>query len=235
MNPESHPRQLTRNKNLLPLLVFSLVACSSTPEKKEIPQEKSLVPMAVQLFSPQILSADIFVEREVHGYRTKGDITIISPSALRLDLRTSLDLPLASIVMSESKIQYVLYRDKKFFTGKPGPHALDPIFPLIVDSSTLINILLEKKNPMDQCEMADGFLLGCKGNSGQMEYTVDWDKRKTTGPLTGRASKVLLKLPAKQALVKFYFNDLQTNVPNAERFLNLEVPDGFKSFSVPER
>ena len=181
------------------------------------------------------MSADLFVERQSKSYKLKAEINVIRENAVRLDLMTGLDLMLATIILTDSKIEYVLYRDKKYYSGKPNPHALDPVFPLAIDVMALTNILYERTTPGD-CELdLSGFPKQCRGVAGKTPYNVTWSKRLTAGPLAGRASKIVLDLPQRQVSLKFYFNDLKKNIGNAERLLSLQVPAGFKSMPVPDR
>jgi hypothetical protein len=177
----------------------------------------------------------MFVEKENKGYKLKTDINIVNSHAVRMDISTTLDLPEASIVLTEDKVEYLLYRQKKFYSGKANPHSLDPVFPLAVDADTLVKILTEEKPKGDQCEVENGFLTQCLGKVGDLEYRVEWSKRKDSGPLAGRASKVVLDLPEQKLSLRFYFSDWQKNVSNAERFLTLQVPPGFRTISTPER
>jgi hypothetical protein len=209
---------------------FLFSGCATAPPENHKEAEKPS-----ELISSQSLSSEITVEQKSSLYKLKSEITLIANRAVRLDLTTTMDLPLATIVLSESKIQYLLYRDKKFYTGRPGPHALDPVFPLAVDASHLLNLLKEEKNPEDKCESDSTGLTSCKGSAGQTDYVISWSKRKTTGPLAGRASKIALDLPRRQVTLKFFLTDWQKNVPNAERLLSLKVPAGFRTLSTPER
>jgi hypothetical protein len=200
---------------------MAMAACS-TPSQRPMPMGNG----------PQGLSADLYVEKEGHSYKIKSDMIVLNPTAVRFDLRTSLDLPLASIVFTEQKINYALYRDKKFYSGRPGPHALDPVFPLSVDVRTLVEILEEKTIRGAQCN-SDGEMKECRGQAGNTTYVVTWSKYKNSGPLAGRSSKIVLELPDRQVSLRFYLNDWQREVPNAERLLSLQVPAGFATLSTP--
>jgi hypothetical protein len=209
------------------LILSVAIGCNTSPVK---PAEK-----ASDISSPQSLSGTLFVEHENKGYKLKTDINIVNAHALRMDISTSLDLPEASIVLTEEKVEYLLYREKKYYSGRASPHSLDPVFPLAVDADTLVKILLEEKPNGDQCEVENGFLTQCLGKVGELEYRVTWTKRQGSGPLAGRASKMVLDLPAQKLSLRFYFSEWQKNVSNAERFLTLQVPPGFRSLSTPSR
>jgi hypothetical protein len=144
-----------------------------------------------------------------------------------------MDFPLATILLSKTKIEYLLYHDKKYYSGRPGPHALDPVFPLAVDVRHLLNLLNEIKNPGDNCKSDQEGLSSCSGLSASTPYTINWSKRKTSGPLAGRAAKIVLELPENEATLKFFLTDWRKDVPNAERLLVLKVPAGFRSLPVP--
>ena len=200
-------------------------------------QKKVGKPHRIQRDYPDHAPLDRHVERLIvrisSYFGIKSDLSVISPRAIRMDLRTTLDLPLAAIVLTDQKINYALYRDKKFYTGRPGPHALDPVFPMSVDVKTLIQILQEQEITGASCQSDEKGPLGCRGSSGGIQYQVTWSKRQTSGPLAGRASKVVLDLPDRHVSLRFYFNDLQQKLPNAERLLSLQVPPGFATFSTP--
>jgi hypothetical protein len=181
----------------------------------------------------QNLSADLYVQKDNKSFRIKSELTIINPEAIRLELRTTVDVPLATIVLTTDKIQYILFHDKKFYSGKPGPHALDPLFPLSVDAKTLVEILEEVKVPGSSCTSDDGTLSSCAGQINGSAFSANWSKRGVAGPLSGRASKIVLELPDRHVSLKFYITDWQRNISNAEHMLSLKVPSGFSSFSTP--
>jgi len=184
--------------------------------------------------SPQGLSATLFVEKENHGYKLKADINVVNDHAVRMDVNTSLDLPEASIILTQNKIEYLLYQQKKYYSGRPNSHALDPVFPMSIDADTLVKVLKEEKPVGSQCEQENGYLTQCTGKAGALNYRVTWSKRKDSGPLAGRASKMVIDIAEENISLRFYFSDWQKNVSNAERFLSLQVPPGFKTFSTPE-
>jgi hypothetical protein len=187
-------------------------------------------------FAPQSFESTLVVDNAGKSYKLKADVSLINPKAVRLDVTNTLDLPLAAVVLTESRIEYVLYRDKKFYSGKANPHALDPVFPLTVDAETLENILSERlPSPSSVCETDGDVLKSCHGRTGETAYQVEWSKRESTGPLSGRASKITLELPERHVSLKFYLTDWQKNMSNAERFLALRIPPGFKNYPVPER
>jgi hypothetical protein len=174
------------------------------------------------------------VEKEIHTYHLKAEITIFGPAALRLDVRTTLDLPVASIVLTDKKIQYALYRNHAFYSGVPSPHALDPVFPLTVNAATLVQVLKEQRVTGAQCELdGDKNLSSCQGKAGDTTFMVKWSKRQSSGPLAGRATKILLELPQSKISLRFYVNDLHRDVSNAERSQTIEVPADFRRLSVP--
>jgi hypothetical protein len=164
-------------------------------------------------------------------------MSLVSDEAVRLDVTTTLDLPLASIVLTDKKIEYALYRDKKFYSGRPNSHALDPVFPLTIDVDTLSAILTEQAPPDAQCQATDE-VRQCTGKTGdgtsKVAYKVSWTKRGIAGPLSGRSTRILLELPERHVSLKFILTGWQKNVSNAERLLTLQVPAGFKTFSVPQ-
>ena len=121
----------------------------------------------------------------------------------------------------------------KFYSGKPGPRALDPVFPLSVDVKTLNEILQQKEISGAQCEKDQMGPLTCRGQTGSTPFVASWSKRQSSGPMAGRASKVVLELPTRHVSLKFYFNDWHQDVPNAERLLTLQTPSGFTTLSTP--
>ncbi len=219
-------RRLPLHKSLAFIFIF-VTACTTAQKEDSI----STSP----LHNPsQGLSANLFVERNGKSYKLKSEIFILNSSTVRLDVTTTLDLPLASVLLTDQKIEYVLYRDKKYYSGKPNSKALDPVFPLSIDAATLISLLREENMKGAQCKSESGVIAQCAGAVGEAQYVIQWDKRVTTGPMAGRATKVTLELPKRQVVLKFYFTNWQKSVSNAERLMVLQVPEGFKSFSVPE-
>lgn len=185
-------------------------------------------------FYPQSWSADLLVERKSKSFKLKAEINWVAPEALRLDVLNSLDLPLAAIVLTDSKIEYVLYREKKYYVGKPGPHALDPVFPLTVDVKTLLSLLQERPEEPAACEKDSKGPTRCQGMAGNLPYSVSWSRRQSSGPLSGRSSRLMLEVPQRQVALKFYFTDWTKKSADSERLLALNVPGDFKTVSIPD-
>ncbi|MCC6277831.1 MAG: hypothetical protein IT289_07960 [Oligoflexia bacterium] len=188
----------------------------------------------IQVKGPQALSSTLYVEREGKTYKLKSDIYILSPKAIRIDVTSTVDLPLASVVLTDAKIEYVMYRAKKHYFGKPNPKALDPVFPLSVDVQSLWSVLNEKPTAGSECEGATSQPAKCSGESEGIRYTVEWAKRSSAGPWAGRATKISLSFPDRAVSLKFYLTGWQKNLSDSDGRMALQVPQGFQSFPVPE-
>ena len=207
---------------------MALAGCATTSQKTTV------APIGYQ--GPQSFSTDLVVEQGQKSYKLHSDILVLSKNAIRLDVRTTLDLPLASVLLTDKEIRYALYRAKKFYSGKPGPRALDPVFPLSIDVFTLQRILNETPGADDKCTKDDvGRLKECVGKTGETKYIGQWAKRQNSGPLAGRAAKIVLDLPDRSVRLKFFINDFQSTVPNLDKLSRLDPPEGFKLFSLPNR
>lgn len=200
--------------------VFSIIlsGCATTDQKDE-----KLGP-----FSPQGYSATLYYSEAGKSYKLKSDIYLLAQKAVRIDLRTQLDLPLASILMTDQKLEYVLYRDKKYFSGKPGPGALDSIIPLDITAEDLVAIVQERPMKNQKCFQAGGKIARCQGNAGPMSYNVSWDKRDSTRPWLGRATKINVDLSSRGINLKFYLTDWQKNLSNLSKLTELQVPENFQ-------
>ncbi len=221
-----HVNQLQRGilkKILIAAFVFTCAACSSSPEKPEQTEPLS----NSNKVTPQTLSADVYFEERGHSFKLKSDIYILGSQAVRLDLRTQLDLPLASLILTDKKLEYVLYRDKKYFSGKPGPHALDQIIPLEITASELVSVVTEKPLPSQKCELLEGKLSKCRSAAGPMSYTATWGKRENSSPWSGKATKLVIEIPSRKISLKFYFTDWNKKPSNTDRLYTLNIPSDF--------
>jgi hypothetical protein len=201
------------------IFLFFLSACSTTETKTPIKESS---------FEPQGFSSTLFYEENGKSYKLKADIYLLGMKAVRIDLRTQLDLPLASLLMTDQKLEYVLYRDKKYFNGKPGPHALDSIVPLDISAEDLVSVILEKPLKNQKCFQVAGQLTRCQSATGPASYSVYWEKRDSTRPWLGKATKFVINLPSRKINLKFYLTDWQKKLSNSEKLSTLQVPDDFQ-------
>jgi len=218
--------KIPRLKRALVVLFSAVLQACSTTQKAEITSVEAgpLKPTQYQM--------DLFVNEAGRSFKLKADLSTLSALALRLDVFTTLDLPLASVIMSEREIRYALYRDKKFYQGPVNPHALDPVFPLSVEGRDLVSILNERPLPSQKCERDEaGFLVRCTATK-PLNYTVEWGKRADAGPLKGRATRISLLVPDRKVELKFY---LKSSKPllNPDRLTQITVPSDFQTRPVP--
>ena len=199
-----------------PLLILS--SCSTAPQK--------LAPSA-EGFAPQGFSSDVYYEEGSKSFKLKSDIYLLSPQTVRLDVRTQLDLPVASFVMSDAKLEYILYRSKKYFAGKPGTHALDAIIPLDISAEELVAVILEKPLKSQKCEYENKVLTRCHGSAGPTSYNVLWEKRVSSSPWSGKATKMVIEIPQRKISLRFYFSDWTKKLSNLEQLSSVRIPDDF--------
>jgi len=213
------------------LVLANLISCTTVKTKSA---EEHLTEKP---FKAEALSAVIFVEHKGKSYRVKSEINILEDAAIRMDLLTGLDLPLASLLLTKDKVEYLLYRDRKYYRGQPNPNALDKLFPLAVEARTLTRIIQQQKNPGDICktEAKDADVLSCTNSTDGVEYTVSWTQHQNSGLWSGRAKKMILEIPSKETKLKFHFNDLSVALQNKDQLMTLKIPPGFKTYSVPSR
>ncbi len=146
---------------------------------------------------------------------------------VRIDVRTQLDFPLASLLMSDDKLEFVNYRDKKYFSGKPGPHALDSVIPLDISASDLVSVVQERPTHGQKCIYQDSKIASCVGAAGPTSYRVTWSKRDSTSPWSGKAKKMVIQIPNRKISLLFYFTEWQKNLSKVEGLTSLNVPEDF--------
>lgn len=220
-------QHLWRAKNSFFALIalFVLIVGCAGPQKKAGP-----VSQENEVIQPTHFTSDLYVDENGKSFKLKSELYVLSASAVRIDVLTSLDLPLASIVLTQDQIRYALYRDKKVYQGAPNPQALDPVFPLAVEATDLVSMLMEKPTPNQICKRdAEGKLESCTATD-PIKYSVEWGKRTQTGPSPGR---VILRIPDRNAELKFYMRNIERNIPTPGALLQINVPADFKTLPVP--
>lgn len=215
---ENQPATTQTLRKILNLVFLSalLTSCATTQKKYEVP------------FEPQVLSSEIHYEENGKNYHLKSDIFIIDERTLRADVRTPLDLPLASFLMSERKLEYLLYRTKKYYSGRPGPKALDAVMPLDLTSSELIAVILERPLENQKCDTESGNLLRCRGTVNSSPYLVSYSRRDSTSPWSGKAKRMVIEFPQRKISLKFYFTEMEKNPSNLVKASTLIVPPDFQ-------
>src|SRR5690606_17454094 len=100
-------------------------------------------------------------------------------SALRMDVTAPIGGHLASLVVKDSTVQYLLLKEKKFFEGPTNPRILRPLFSLPLDPRHLFNIVFEE--PIKQrgwnCELStSGKPTSCK--NAQYQIDLEWKEHR---------------------------------------------------------
>lgn len=221
----ANQRQVVANFLVVQFFLLTLSGCSTVETKNETD---------ATAFRPHMLSSTLYVEKEGKTYKLKSDLALLDENSMRIDVTTTVDLPLASVILNKRKIEYVLYRTKKYYYGKPNPKALDPVFPLSVDAETLFALLNERPAPGAQCLFDNKKITQCSGTSGEYKYQVTWGKRSQAGQWAGRATRIELSIPERKVSLKFYLTGIQKNVSDLDKMSALQVPQGFQTLTVPE-
>lgn len=141
---------------------------------------------------------------------------------LRMDVTAALGTPVASIVLNGDKVEYILFRQKKFYSGVSNDRVLKPILSVPLDPQLFYNILFDEpvadKN-WSCTKNQKGFLVNCENL--QQGLKVTWKDRK------GRKKSIHIE----HARAEIQMN-IKSFTPRADDVFVLKAPPSFRKYRV---
>ena len=212
-------------KTILFLLSFLLFSCVT---KKTIEEPKEIVTKKNEL---SLWGA----KAQIKEYKTEKvqqvtlDFVAQAAGAVRVDVSGPLGVSLASLVVKNKKIQYVLYRQKSFYEGVANEKALRSVFRMDLDARYLMNICydLPIQEKGWECQMDQGGRVERCQNLG-LGLSVLWSDRD------GYKKRVTLSNAEYE--VQILYKDYSTKVLDESQEqkgpFQLETPEGFQKYKI---
>lgn len=192
------------------ILSFALSGCAFSPKK--FSEEKE------GYWQAKVLVKE---KASARSYIVNVDFNAMAGKALRMDVTAAMGEHVASLAINQDELEYLLVRQKKFYTGKSGAGSLKPILSAPLDPRILENILFDQ--PIADKDWSctkdkDNYLTECR--QARTELLVKWGERK------GRRRTVFVEHPTAQLQLNFY--SFQPKVEARNDLFELKPPPGFE-------
>jgi hypothetical protein len=209
------------NLKFLIFTVFPLIiACASTPNKME-----ETVPLGS--ISPEKYlqwEAKALIKNTKTGEANILTLDIVGrkPYPVRTEVTTSLGIHLASILIQEKDIQFLLPKSKKYYSGEISPKSLKPILNVGLDPRLIIAALFDESFPDWKCEAQEGKTINCETPTSDK---IEWFYKKDE--------------PGKRVEIKgenyesqFQFKSQKEASSIKENTFVLKIPEDYKTYQL---
>lgn len=160
--------------------------------------------------------------------RETGEASIVSldvlaqkPNPIRVEVTTSLGMALASVVIKESEIEYLIPKQKKYYQGPISELSLVPVLNIKVDPRLLGAAFFETAYPDWECQADGGLLESCSAPGG---VQLKWERESSND------RRVSISGPAFEVQIQTKkFIEKETLSANA---FALKVPGSYKKYRL---
>lgn len=162
---------------------------------------------------------------QVRSYIVNLNLNAVRDERARMDVTSSLGTGVATLVVDQKEVRYVLFDSKRFYYGPPQADVMRPILAIPFDPRWLHNILFEEPLPEKTwtcTKDGSGLLQDCRDSVTNLKIT--WSNRK------GEKKTVLIEHP--KASVQINVNAFQPKVEDRKNLFVLEAPNGYQKLRV---
>ncbi|MCB0366077.1 MAG: hypothetical protein H6624_17885 [Bdellovibrionaceae bacterium] len=195
-------------------VVTLLSSCQTTPTRYEDKNEG--------YWQTKVLIKD---KKKNKSYIVHVDMNARVGENLRLDVTTPLGGHLASLVLNSEEVRYVVVKQKKFYSGKPTPKALQPLISVPLDPVLMYNILFDKPIAREGWTCAkskESFLETCSSEKEQI--SLRWSDRVLN------RKTVHIEHPKAELQMNFFTYD--EHIQDKKNLFSLDAPKNFKVLKI---
>lgn len=196
------------------LFFLTLSACVSTP--------KSLVGVKEGQWKAKALIKDI---EQARSYIVNLNLNAVRNDRARMDVISTLGTGVATLLVDEKEVRYVLFDSKKFYYGPPQADVMRPILAIPFDPRWLHNILFEEPLPEKSwtcTKEGGGYLKECRDSVTGLKVT--WSARQ------GEKKTILIE--HTKASVQINVQTFKPKVEDRKNLFVLEAPNGYQRLRV---
>jgi hypothetical protein len=191
-----------------------LVGCRSAPMKTTDVQEGQ--------WRAKALIKDIEQSR---SYIVNLNFNVKRSEQARMDVTTTLGTGVASLLLSNQEVRYILVDAKKFYVGVPNPSVMRPILSIPFDPRWIHNILFDL--PIGgqgwACSQDKSALLeSCQDTVNGVKIT--WSNRQ------GYKKTILIE--HSKASVQMNVQSFKAKVEERGNLFTLEAPEGYQKLRI---
>lgn len=156
------------------------------------------------------------------------DIMAVQPSRLRMDVTTTIGTHVATFVMNDKEVKYILPSEKRFVTGPATPETFKAVSGVELEPRLFMNVLFDQA-PDDvlwTCQKdKKGYLETCLRNKDGLKIT--WKDREV--------SRKKVEIESKLFQVQLALQGFSTKVEEDPAKYDLSAPAGYKTLNVKQR
>lgn len=202
---------------LILLMVFQLTFCVSASKNGKINSGERSGSVASQWEAKAMIKSLETGEANVVSL----DVLGLKPNIIRMEVTSSLGIALASILIKEKEVEYILPKQKKYYHGIKSDSALFPALNIRVNPEMLSAVFFEESYPKWKCQADNGMIVACTTPEG---VEVRWERE---GNITRRIS---LSGPKFEVQVQMKNYELKSNW--TDKTWALQVPEDFKKYKL---
>jgi hypothetical protein len=164
--------------------------------------------------------------RKNESHTVDIDILANAPTQLRLEISALMGMQVASLVLNQDDLRYVIYSQKRFFQGRASESSFLPLMNVPLHPRNFLNLITDVplKGPGWQCKNGgDGLVSECVQSTRELKVT--WQDRTPEGQ-----KKVLISGPKFE--MRWLFRPPQTEVQFKPETFRLEPPADFKTVQL---
>lgn len=196
------------------------MACTSGPKK----QEQEVKPIDITAGSFYQWESKAMIKNTKTGEANVLNLDIIAkkPFPFRAEVTNSMGFHLASIVVLEKEIQFLLPKSKKFYTGDLSSKVLRPVLNVSLDPKLIIGAIFNEPFDDWKCESENGTLKSCETQSSdKINWSPSADRNGHRVEIKGESyeSQFQIKLLKESPAVK-------------DSTFILKIPEGFKTYTL---
>ncbi|MGZ3721993.1 MAG: hypothetical protein ACXVA9_03620 [Bdellovibrionales bacterium] len=215
-------RVLSSIQKFSALLVFSggflcsaaLVGCASAPTKYENVN-------AAQWKAKALIKDN----EQSRSYIVNLNFNVKKNEAARMDVTTTLGMGVASLLVTDKEVRYILFDSKRFYFGQPQPGVMRPILAIPFDPRWLQNVLFDIPIPEKSwtCSKdSDGTLKECQDSVSGVKIT--WSGHNGV--------KKTILIEHSKASVQINIQNFKAKVEDRKNLFSLEAPEGYQKLRV---
>jgi outer membrane biogenesis lipoprotein LolB len=207
-----------KNSHLFIILSWTILFASCQSLKKE---------EAAPVIQPAVAVGQWEAKAMIKSLET-GEASVVSldvvaqkPSPMRVEVTTSLGLALASVIVKDSEIEYVVPKQKKYYKGPMSNNALEPILKIKVDPRLFVAAFFEEPYPAWTCKAENGHLVACSTPDG---VEMKWNREDP------KSTRISLSSPIFDVQVQIKKFTAKSELPKSA--LLLKIPESFKKIQL---
>lgn len=153
------------------------------------------------------------------------NLKAIKNQSLRMDVTNPAGMHIASLVLNNDEIEYVLIQEKKFIRGKASANALKPLIHIPMDPRLLQNLVFDSPIEIEgwncQFDKID-YLQLCQNDKAKLK--MEWGDREP--------SNKLVKILHPKVELQMKFLKFEPVISNREKSFSLKIPPQFKIYRL---